>query len=186
LTMPSPQKLIDALVEAALARHRARDPGTEQAQREHSHAQEQFEAAEAALREALAISTQAEHVMTSELRDLVTGMSVSVDVSTGDCDNGRRLMGTVTEVMDDAGDKHGVTLLVQDAEPNWLDSPRPAAQFKVLAQALDHLAACKDPARLSAEAHAAYVADASVMQSWCNADGLRALLTRALPAWPRG
>lgn len=53
------------------------------------------------------------------LPDLIEGMSVSVDVSTGDDDSGNRYFGTVTEVMDNPGDKHGVTLLVQDAEPNF-------------------------------------------------------------------
>lgn len=52
-------------------------------------------------------------------RELITGMSVSVDVSTCEDDAGHRYFGTVTEVMDDPDDKHGVTLLVQDAEPNF-------------------------------------------------------------------
>ena len=55
-----------------------------------------------------------------ELRNMIKGMSVSVDVSTGDHDAGHRHFGTVTEVMDDLYDKHGVTLLVQDAEPNFV------------------------------------------------------------------
>jgi len=54
-----------------------------------------------------------------EIRSFIEGMSVSVDVSTGDHDAGRRSFGTVTEVMDDLWDKHGVTLLVQDAKPNF-------------------------------------------------------------------
>jgi hypothetical protein len=57
--------------------------------------------------------------MSDELRDFIEGMSVSVDVSTGGPDSGHRYMGTVTEVMDDPEDKHGVTLLVQDAKPNF-------------------------------------------------------------------
>jgi len=54
-----------------------------------------------------------------QLAALIEGMSVSVDVSTGDHDAGHRYFGTVTEVMEDAGEKHGVTLLVQDAKPNF-------------------------------------------------------------------
>lgn len=65
-------------------------------------------------------------MMRDELRNMIEGMSVSVDVSTGDHDAGHRYFGTVTEVMDCRDDKHGVTLLVQDAEPNF--APTPAAQ----------------------------------------------------------
>lgn len=54
-----------------------------------------------------------------DLRSLIEGMSVSVDVSAGHHDEGRRYFGTVTEVMECPEDKHGVTLLVQDAEPNF-------------------------------------------------------------------
>ena len=57
------------------------------------------------------------------LRSMIEGMSVSVDVSTGDHDAGHRYFGTVTEVMECQGDKHGVTLLVQDAEPNFTATP---------------------------------------------------------------
>jgi hypothetical protein len=57
--------------------------------------------------------------LTDEMRDFIEGMSVSVDVSTGEHDAGHRYFGTVTEVMDDRFDKHGVTLLVQDAKPNF-------------------------------------------------------------------
>src|ERR1700744_3866932 len=57
--------------------------------------------------------------MGDAMRDFIEGMSVSVDVSTNDKDAGNRYFGTVTEVMDDPGDKHGVTLLVQDARPNF-------------------------------------------------------------------
>jgi hypothetical protein len=64
--------------------------------------------------------------MPNYLRAFIEGMSVSVDVSTGEDDYGNRYYGTVTEVMD-APDKHGVTLLVQDAEPNFTVQPCPAA-----------------------------------------------------------
>jgi len=57
--------------------------------------------------------------LTSELRALIEGMSVSIDVSTGDHDSGNRLFGVVSEVMDDSYDKCGVTLLVYDAKPNF-------------------------------------------------------------------
>ncbi|MCV2365567.1 hypothetical protein LNV23_19125 [Paucibacter sp. DJ1R-11] len=54
-----------------------------------------------------------------DIADLVKGMCVSVDVSTCDDDAGHRYFGTVTEVMECQGEKHGLTLLVQDAEPNF-------------------------------------------------------------------
>lgn len=52
-----------------------------------------------------------------QLKDL-EGVEVSVDVDGLFGSDGRRLFGTVTEVMDNDG-KHGIILLVQDAEPNW-------------------------------------------------------------------
>lgn len=64
--------------------------------------------------------------MADGTRRMIEGMSVSIDVSTGDHDAGRRYFGTVTEVMDCNGDKHGVTLLVQDAEPNFTPQPTQA------------------------------------------------------------
>ncbi|WP_441280623.1 hypothetical protein [Tardiphaga sp. 862_B3_N1_1] len=57
-----------------------------------------------------------------QLAALIEGMSVSVDVSTGDHDAGHRYFGTVTEVMENNGDKHGVKLLVQEPEPNFKPS----------------------------------------------------------------
>ncbi|WP_137917117.1 hypothetical protein [Hydrogenophaga sp. 2FB] len=59
-------------------------------------------------------------LMHERYRALIEGMSVSVDVSTGEADAGHRLFGTVCEVMDDPQSKHGVTLLIQDAEPNYV------------------------------------------------------------------
>ncbi len=56
----------------------------------------------------------------------IEGMSVSVDVDRLFDTDGRRLFGTVTTVQHDDGDKHGLTLLVQDAQPNWEEST-PAA-----------------------------------------------------------
>ena len=71
------------------------------------------------------------------LRSMIEGMSVSVDVSTGDHDAGHRYFGTVTEVMECQGDKHGVTLLVQDAEPNFTATPTSgAADLRTAAQAV--------------------------------------------------
>jgi hypothetical protein len=61
--------------------------------------------------------------MSDELRDFLEGMSVLVDVSTGDHDVGNKYMGTISEIMDDEIDKNGVTLLVQDAGPNFVYKP---------------------------------------------------------------
>lgn len=61
--------------------------------------------------------------MSDEMRDFIVGMSVSVDVSTGEADEHHRYFGTITEVMDDREDKHLVTLLVQDAKPNFAAPP---------------------------------------------------------------
>jgi len=62
-----------------------------------------------------------------DIASLVEGMSVSVDVSTGEHDAGNRLFGKVMEVMECQGDKHGVTLLVHDVTPNFSTHPAPAA-----------------------------------------------------------
>lgn len=65
------------------------------------------------------VAQESDERMTDSARAWLEGMSVSVDVGTGDDDIGHRYFGTVTEVMDDPNDKHGVTLLVQDAKPNF-------------------------------------------------------------------
>lgn len=57
--------------------------------------------------------------MCDATRSFIEGMSVSVDVSTGDHDAGNRYFGTVTEVMDAPDEKYRVILLVQNAEPNF-------------------------------------------------------------------
>jgi hypothetical protein len=58
--------------------------------------------------------------MLDEVRDLIEGMEVSVDVSTGDHDASHRYFGIVSEVMDHTEGKHGVILLVQqDVQPNF-------------------------------------------------------------------
>lgn len=71
--------------------------------------------------------------MSDELRGIIEGMSVSVDVSTCDQDAGHRYFGTVCEVMDDPHGKHGVTILVQDAAPNFAATP-PAQAGEAIAE----------------------------------------------------
>lgn len=68
------------------------------------------------IREALLELAAHEH---QDIAALVEGMSVSVDVSTDDATEERRYFGTVTEAMEHPDGKHGLMLLVQDAEPNW-------------------------------------------------------------------
>lgn len=65
------------------------------------------------------IADAVEPPMPHGLREWIEGMTVSVDVSTSEDDADHRYFGTVTEVMDAPDDKHGVTLLVQDAKPNF-------------------------------------------------------------------
>jgi hypothetical protein len=57
--------------------------------------------------------------MSDQLRAFIVGMSVSVDVSTGDHDADHRYFGVVSEVMDDEREKNGVMLLVYDGTPNF-------------------------------------------------------------------
>jgi hypothetical protein len=54
-----------------------------------------------------------------DIAELVEGMEVSIDVSTGDHDSGNRLFGSVTLVQENQGSKHGLILLVQDPEANY-------------------------------------------------------------------
>ena len=54
-----------------------------------------------------------------DIAELVEGMEVSIDVSTGDHDSGHRLFGIVTLVQENQGSKHGLILLVQDIEANF-------------------------------------------------------------------
>ena len=69
--------------------------------------------------ETLIASHDKEGRLTKEVRSLLEGMSVSVDVSTNEEDSGKRLFGTVSEVMDSSpDDKFGVILLMHDQEPN--------------------------------------------------------------------
>lgn len=57
--------------------------------------------------------------MSEELRAFLEGMSVSMDVSTGEHDESHRYFGEISEVMDYDREKHGVMLLVQNPEPNF-------------------------------------------------------------------
>lgn len=63
------------------------------------------------------------------MSDLLVGMSVAVDVSTSEADAGNRYFGTISEVMVDPVEKHGLSLLVQSPEPNFTPahSLKPAA-----------------------------------------------------------
>lgn len=73
--------------------------------------------------------------MATEQRRWIEGMSVSLDVSTGEHDADHRYYGVVSEVMDCDGDKHGVTLLVYDAKPNFepvSDDKRDAERLEFL------------------------------------------------------
>lgn len=69
--------------------------------------------------------------MIDALRSFLEGMSVSMDVSTGDHDAGHRYFGIINEVMNDDADKNGVTLLVYDARPNFAAPIASAAQDDV-------------------------------------------------------
>lgn len=61
--------------------------------------------------------------------DTLIGMSVSIDVSTGDDDAGNRLFGTIDDVQQYDSAKHGLMLLITDPKPNFTvpDSGRDAA-----------------------------------------------------------
>ena len=54
-----------------------------------------------------------------KLCELLEGMAVSVDVSTGEHDAGHRLFGYVSEAMEDAAEKNGVVLLVNNLTANF-------------------------------------------------------------------
>jgi hypothetical protein len=72
----------------------------------------EFDKAIAAIKEALAQPEQ-------DIAALVTGMEVSIDVSTGDHDSGNRLFGVVDLVQQSQGSKHGLILLVQETKANF-------------------------------------------------------------------
>jgi hypothetical protein len=55
----------------------------------------------------------------TDIAALVEGMEVSIDASTGEHDSDNRLFGTVTLAQENQGSKHGLILLIQDAEPNF-------------------------------------------------------------------
>ena len=69
-----------------------------------------------AIKEALAQRTE------QDIAALVTGMEVSIDVSTGDHDSGNRLFGVVDLVQENQGSKHGLILLVQEPKANFKEA----------------------------------------------------------------
>jgi elongation factor P--beta-lysine ligase len=56
------------------------------------------------------------------LEALVTGMEVSIDVSTGDHDSGNRLFGVVDLVQENQRSKHDLILLVQEPKANFKEA----------------------------------------------------------------
>lgn len=60
-----------------------------------------------------------QQVVATPLHKLIEGMTVSIDVSTGEYDSGNRLFGVVNEVMESSGDKNGLTLLIYETTPNF-------------------------------------------------------------------
>ena len=66
---------------------------------------------------------QPEQALTGQdIAALVTGMEVSIDVSTGDHDSGHRLFGVVDLVQQSQGSKHGLILLVQETKANFKEA----------------------------------------------------------------
>ena len=61
----------------------------------------------------------ADGALSKHMPELLVGMSVAVDVSTSEADAGNRYFGTISEVMEDPLERHGVSLLVQSPEPNF-------------------------------------------------------------------
>lgn len=57
-----------------------------------------------------------------DIAALVTGMEVSIDVSTGDHDSGHRLFGVVDLVQENQGSKHDLILLVQEPKANFKEA----------------------------------------------------------------
>jgi hypothetical protein len=57
-----------------------------------------------------------------DIAALVTGMEVSIDVSTGDHDSGNRLFGVVDLVQENQGSKHDLILLVQEPKANFKEA----------------------------------------------------------------
>jgi hypothetical protein len=70
--------------------------------------------ATAAIKEALA--------QEQDIAALVTGMEVSIDVSTGDHDSRNRLFGVVDLVQENQGSKHDLILLVQEPKANFKEA----------------------------------------------------------------
>lgn len=78
---------------------------------------------------------------------MVEGMEVSVDVSTCDDDIGNRYFGTVTLAQPQKGSKHGMILLIQDAEPNF-ERKDPSVLVEALEQYADDRSWCYDTCNL--------------------------------------
>lgn len=113
--------------EAAVASRKAAQIENEALKARLAHSGVELRQAVAAERMRAALAAQAVPQQPAlDLAELITGMSVSVDVSTSDADIGNRYFGTVVEVMECAVDKHGLTLLVGDVEPNFRQ-PAPVA-----------------------------------------------------------
>jgi hypothetical protein len=75
---------------------------------------EKMHKAIAAIKEALA--------QEQDIAALVTGMEVSIDVSTGVHDSGNRLFGVVDLVQENQGSKHNLILLVQEPKANFKEA----------------------------------------------------------------
>lgn len=72
------------------------------------------------------------------IAELIKGMAVSVDVSTGESDFGNRYFGVVDEVQWSANERHGMMLLVQEPEANFATPVSP--DVSALVEALEAIA----------------------------------------------
>ena len=107
----------------------------------------------------------------TDIAALVEGMEVSIDVSTGEHDSDSRLFGTVTLAQENQGSKHGLILLIQDAEPNF--QPAPPVQEPVAwttmpeADDWDFVSGNKDPTgKLEGKWFPLYTAPPAVERPW--------------------
>ena len=85
-----------------------------------------------------------QQVVATPLHKLIEGMTVSIDVSTGEYDSGNRLFGVVNEVMESSGDKNGLTLLIYETTPNFKPPQQVAVTSGERAELLRDLNAWKD------------------------------------------
>ena len=74
------------------------------------------------MQEAITAIKQALAQPEQDIAALVTGMEVSIDVSTGDHDSGHRLFGVVDLVQENQGSKHDLILLVQEPKANFKEA----------------------------------------------------------------